>query len=117
MGLGVVRSHTLGISTGFADSFESQLGVFNDSALNTADYAISIAEKLGLRLVIPLTNNGCHVAGCRQDFARWLHLTNTSDFYTDAACIRAFHEYVRRRLEHGQARQGGAFHPCVGERQ
>ena len=100
MALGVVRSHTLGISTGHADAFEPRLGTFNDSALDQTDYAISVAEWLGLRLILPLTNNGCHVAGCRQDYTRWLGLSNTSSFYTDEQAIGAFRTYVKRRLDH-----------------
>lgn len=100
MGMAVVRSHTIGISTGHSDSFEPHLGVFNESALDTADYAVHIAEQLGLRIIAPLTNNGCHVAGCRMDFTTWLGLPNSSQFYTDASAIAAFREYVSRRLLH-----------------
>jgi hypothetical protein len=100
MGLSVVRSHTVGISTGHTDSFEPSLGVFNEAALDTADYALATAEQLGLRLIVPLTNNGCHVAGCRMDFTGWLGLDNHSAFYTDERAIAAFRAYVKRRLEH-----------------
>jgi hypothetical protein len=99
MGLTVVRSHSVGISTGHLDSFEPALGVFNESALDTADYAIAFAESLGLRMLVPLTNNGCHVAGCRMHFTRWLGLDDEA-FYTDADAIGAFQTFVRRRLEH-----------------
>lgn len=100
MGLTVVRSHSLGISTGHSDSFEPALNTFNESALDTADYAISIAEQLGLRLLVPLTNNGCHVSGCRMDFTRWAGLTNHTAFYSHPGVISDFHSYVKRRLEH-----------------
>lgn len=52
-----MRSHSLGISTGNALSYEPALGVFNESALAAADYAISVAATLGLKLVVPLTDN------------------------------------------------------------
>ena len=99
MGLTVVRSHSVGISTNHNDSFEPALSVFNASALDTADYAISVAERLGLRLVLPLTNNGCYVSGCRNDFTDWLGLPNASNFYTNQTVVDKFYEYVRRRLK------------------
>lgn len=100
MGLSVVRSHSIGISTGHSDSFEPRLGVFNHSALDSADYAIAVAERAGLRLVVPLTNNGCHVAGCRQDFTSWLGITNHTQFYLNHTAIAAFRAYVEQRLNH-----------------
>ena len=57
MGMQVVRSHSLGVSTGNRLSYEPTLGVFNESALEAADNAIAVAGKLGLKLVIPLTDN------------------------------------------------------------
>ena len=57
MGARVVRSHTLGISCGNPLSFERSLNVFNESALDAADYAVFTAEVLGLKLIIPLTDN------------------------------------------------------------
>lgn len=57
LGWRVVRAHTLGISTGNALSFEPSLGVFNASALDSADWAIAEATRLGLKLIVPLTDN------------------------------------------------------------
>ncbi len=57
MGAMVVRSHSLGISTGNPLSFEPMLGIFNDTALAAADFAISVAGGVGLKLIIPLTDN------------------------------------------------------------
>ena len=42
-------------STGNPLSFEPALGVFNDSALDAADYAIHVAESVGIKLIVPLT--------------------------------------------------------------
>eukprot|EP01044_Picomonas_judraskeda_P010151 COSAG03_NODE_1288_length_4397_cov_11.788041_4_plen_122_part_00 len=57
MGTAVIRSHSLGVSTGHPKAFEPALGVFNDTALDAADYAVYMAEQLGLRLIVPLTDN------------------------------------------------------------
>lgn len=55
MGITVIRSHTLGISTKNALSFEPSLEKFNDSALDAADYALYRGAQLGIRFIIPLT--------------------------------------------------------------
>ena len=49
LGVTVVRSHSVGYSTGGRYAFEPKLGVFNHSALDSADWAIAEAERLGMR--------------------------------------------------------------------
>ena len=105
----LVRGTTLGVSTGGPLSFEPALGVFNGSALLAADFAIAEAERLGLRLIVPLTDNGAHYAGGKRDFVRWLGLPEDDDgaaFYSDARAVAAFEDYVRARLEHVNAFTG-----------
>ena len=63
LGPTLVRAHTVGISTGCPLSFEPRLGVFNASALDAADWAIAEAERLGLRLIVPLTDNYAYFHG------------------------------------------------------
>lgn len=59
MGVTVIRGHTLGIHTGNAGiSFEPALNVFNESALDAADYAIWKGGQLGIRFVIPVSTAG-----------------------------------------------------------
>jgi alpha-galactosidase len=95
----LVRATTLGVSTGGPLSFEPSLGVFNSSALVAADWAVAEAERLGLRLVIPLTDEGRHFAGGKRDFTDWLGLNETV-FYTDERALAAFVAFVRERLLH-----------------
>ncbi len=57
MGLTVIRSHDLGISTGCKNCIEPSLGVFNETALAHVDYVIKAARDRGIRLIIPLTDN------------------------------------------------------------
>ncbi|HEX8348270.1 MAG TPA: carbohydrate binding domain-containing protein [Actinoplanes sp.] len=99
MGATVVRSHTLGISTGNPLSFEPTLGQFNPAALATVDYAVARARELGIRLVVPLVDNWAYYHGGRADFTNWFGLPADA-FYTDARVIAAFQEYIRNLLTH-----------------
>mgnify|MGYP001075693267 CR=1 FL=1 len=105
MGATVVRSHTLGISTGNPLSFEPALGVFNGSALAAADYAVYVAGTLGLRLQIPLTDNYDYYHGSYHNFCDWLGVPPAA-FYTNTTVIAAFSEYVTARLAHVNAFTG-----------
>jgi len=72
MGATVVRAHTLGVSTGDPHSLEPSLDEFNDRAFATIDYAIAQAGRLGLRLMVPLTDNWDYYHGGRADFTSTL---------------------------------------------
>ena len=100
MGWTVVRGHTLGISTGNPLSFEPSLNVFNDSALDAADWAISDAERLGLKLVIPLTDHWRYYHGGKHDFTDWVGEPDEAKFFTNPAAIAAFYAYISHRLNH-----------------
>jgi len=80
----VVRSHSLGISTGNSLSYEPSFGVFNEAALRAADNAIAIAGSLGIKLVVPLTDNYHYYHGGKHDFTDWNGVPE-SEFYTNAA--------------------------------
>ena len=57
MGLTVICSPDLGISSGCPNCIEPSLDVFNETALEHVDYVIKAAADRGLRLIIPLTDN------------------------------------------------------------
>lgn len=116
-GATVVRSHTLGISVGCPDCFEPRPGVFSPEALASADYAIYRAGRLGLKLMIPLTDQWRWYHGGESTFTGWAGYPNAIDpsvnsavsaaqrasevhFYTDPAVITAFRLYVDRLLNH-----------------
>jgi mannan endo-1,4-beta-mannosidase len=100
MGARVIRSHTLGISCGNPLSFEPTLNVFNDSALDAADYAVFLAQKYGLKLIIPLTDNYHYFHGGKHCYTDWLNISDENEFYSDPAVIAAFQMYVKRLLTH-----------------
>ena len=73
MGVGVVRSHTLGISVGNPLSFETDLNAFNHGALDTIDYAVMRAGKLGIKLIVPLVDNYHYYHGGKCERLLQLH--------------------------------------------
>ncbi|HEX8632292.1 MAG TPA: cellulase family glycosylhydrolase, partial [Catenuloplanes sp.] len=108
MGATVVRSHTLGISTGNPRSLEPSLGQFNPEAFATIDYAVAAARRLGIRLVVPLADNWAYYHGGRRDFTNWFGLPPEA-FYTDARVIAAFKDYIRYLLTHVNPYTGRAY--------
>ncbi|MBA8794103.1 hypothetical protein FHX74_001708 [Friedmanniella endophytica] len=103
MGSTVVRAHTVGISTGSPLSLEPSLGRFNPKAFATMDYTVAEAHRLGLRLIVPLTDNYRYYHGGRFDFLTWLGLSTANDgalFYTDPDARAAYQQYVRTLLTH-----------------
>lgn len=106
LGWRVVRGHTLGISTGNSLSFEPSFGVFNENALDAADWAIAEATRLGIKLIIPLTDNWRYYHGGKHDFTTFVGEPDETKFFTNPAAIAAFHDFVVRRLNHSNAYTG-----------
>jgi hypothetical protein len=96
----LIRAHSVGISTGNALSFEPALNVFNDSALDSADWAVAEAERLGLRIIVPLTDNWHYYHGGKKDFTTWCGDSDEDHFYTLPCAINAFKAYISKRLLH-----------------
>ncbi len=112
LGANVVRSHSLGISTGNANSLEPALGEFHDDAFAAGDRAIQLAGQLGIRLIIPLTDNYHYYHGGRFDFTHWRGLGDTfhgDAFFTNANVINDFQNYVEHILTHVNTLTGVAY--------
>eukprot|EP00959_Pyramimonas_sp_CCMP1952_P290042 6066196-Pyramimonas_sp.AAC.1 len=77
MGSNVVRAHTLGVSTGHPLALamgvtkDGKELIFNPKAWEPIDYAMDRARALGIRLVIPLTDNWWYYHGAKMDFVKW----------------------------------------------
>lgn len=99
LGINVIRSHTLGVSTGNPLSFEPSLNVFNDSALDAADYAIYMGQKYGIFFVIPLTDNYEYYHGGYWNFCAWESVPK-DEFYSNPITQQAFINYIQHRLNH-----------------
>ena len=113
MGARVVRSHTLGISTGHPYSFWCN-GTFNYSVLETVDYAVWRAGLLGLKLIVPLTDDWRYYLGGKHDFCEYRHANETDaycdvSFYQNRAVVGDFKSYISALLEHRSSITGIAY--------
>ena len=98
MGLTVIRSHDLGISTGCPNCIEPSRGVFNETALEHVDYVIKAAADRGLRLIIPLTDNWHYPAGGKHNFTDWRGISDENQFYYNPQVINDFETYISTLL-------------------
>ncbi|MCP2370311.1 hypothetical protein BJ978_000987 [Agromyces terreus] len=108
MGLTVVRSHMM-TSTGQDDAnplaIMPSLGEYNDAAFDTIDFAIAYAGSIGIRFILPLTDEWAYYHGGHRDFTTPLGL-QPDDFYSDAASVAAFEDYVDHILTRTNALTG-----------
>ena len=109
MGLTVVRSHSLGISVGCPNCIEPRLGVFNQTAFNSVDYAIKVAGEYGIHLIIPLTDNYHYTTGGKHTFTDWRDISHENDFYTNTQVISDFETYINTLLNHVNVYTGIAY--------
>ncbi len=109
MGLTVIRSHNLGISTGCPECIEPSLGVFNETALEHDDYVIKAAADRGLRLIIPLTDNWHYADGGKHNFTDWRGISDENQFYYNLPVISDFETYIRTLLNHVNIYTGIAY--------
>jgi hypothetical protein len=109
MGLTVIRSHDLGISTGCPNCIEPSLGVFNETALKHVDYVIKAASDRGLRLIIPLTDNWHYPAGGKHNFTVWRGISDENQFYYNSQVISDFETYIRTLLNRVNIYTGIAY--------
>lgn len=103
MGSRVVRAHTVGVNLGSPNSLEPTLGHFNEEAFASADYAVAESGRLGLKLLVPLTDNWDYYHGGKYTLLRWLGVStadNGAAFFTDPLVRVAFKEYISAVLTH-----------------
>ncbi|SPL96416.1 Endo-1,4-beta-mannosidase [[Actinomadura] parvosata subsp. kistnae] len=100
MGMTVVRSHMLASTGNPLSILPSKEAGFNDAAFATVDYAIAYAGSIGLRLILPLTDEWAYYHGGHRDFTEPYGLPPEA-FYTDERVIadyQAYAEHVMRRV-------------------
>ncbi|KAH7403663.1 glycoside hydrolase superfamily [Cadophora sp. MPI-SDFR-AT-0126] len=110
MGAKLIRSQTLGVSVGNPLSLMPAKGVVNMDAFEAIDWAVFQARQHGLRIIAPLVDNFDYYHGGKFTFLRW-HGYNisgsdsplppdTMKFYTDAAIINTFKNYIEILMMH-----------------
>ncbi len=96
LGVNVVRSHMM-TSTGQDNAnplaLMPELGVYNEDAFKTIDYAIAYAGSIGVRLILPLTDEWSYYHGGHRDFTTPLGLESDA-FYTAPEAVAAYQQYV-----------------------
>lgn len=101
-GITVVRSH-MGTSTSQDNAntlaLMPTLGEYNDQAFATMDFAVAYAGTLGIRLILPLTDEWAYYHGGHRDFTAPIGL-QPDDFYTDSRAISAYQDYVDHVIGH-----------------
>ena len=101
MGAKVVRAQTMGDTVGCPLCVEPTEGTFNESAFAASDYALAVARKHGMKLIIPLVGDcaTCAGGGIGQYLA-WEKKQNPQDFFTDASLIAAYEKHIDAVLNH-----------------
>lgn len=94
MGAEIVRSVTLGASVGNPNSIWTALNTPNSAAFNTIDYAIYKAGLLGIRLIIPLVDNGTPYSGGKSQFTTWRGINDQTQFFVNSQVISDFEAYI-----------------------
>ncbi len=101
MGARVVRAQTIGDTVGCPLCIEPEQGKFNESAFQASDYALAVAAKHNMRLIIPLVGDcaTCSFGGLGQYLA-WNGKLNLQDFFTDPAIVAAYEHHIDAVLNH-----------------
>jgi mannan endo-1,4-beta-mannosidase len=95
----VIRSHSLGISTGNNNSLRPWNNILNEVAWKTIDWAYSEAKKYGIKLIVPLTDEYNYYHGNYNDFCKTRNV-DKSMFWTDLNVRSDFKNYIFNYLNH-----------------
>ncbi len=101
MGAKVVRSQTMGDTVGCPQCIEPDPGKFNEEGFQASDYALAVAAKYHMRLIITLIGDcaTCAGGGIGQYLA-WNQVANPQAFFTDPQVIAAFERHIDAVLNH-----------------
>lgn len=95
----VIRSHTLGFSSGTCHSLYPALLTINESAFGSIDFSFFLAAKHGIKLICSLTDSYAYSHGNYGDFCRFRGVEKRA-FWTNRLVIHDFKAYIRAWLEH-----------------
>jgi mannan endo-1,4-beta-mannosidase len=101
MGARVVRSQTIGDTVGCPRCIEPEQDKFNEDAFQASDYALAVAAKYHMRLIVTLVGDCATCAGGGMgQYLAWNHQTSIKAFFTDPAIIAAFERHIDVVLNH-----------------
>ncbi len=101
MGAKVVRSQTMGDSIGCGQCIEPAEGQFNEAAFQSSDYALAVARKYKMKVIITLIGDcaSCQGGGVGQ-YLTWEGRRDAIDFFTVPSLITAFEKHIAAVLNH-----------------
>lgn len=110
MGARVVRSQTMGDTVGCGKCIEPTNGTFNEAGFQGTDYALAVARKYGMKVIITLVGDcaTCSAGGIGQYLA-WEKKKDMQDFFTDPQVIAAFEKHINAVLNHVNPLTGIAY--------
>jgi mannan endo-1,4-beta-mannosidase len=108
LGATVIRSHTLGFSSGTYNSLRPYNNYINYHAWIPIDYAFLMAKKYNIRLICPLTDSYNYYHGNYGDFCKTRGVSKEA-FWTDLNVRSDFKDYIAQWLNHVNPYTGKAI--------
>ena len=107
MGAKVIRSQTMGDTVGCPLCIEPEEVKFNDAAFQASDYALFVAARYHMKLIIPLIGDcaTCSGGGIGQ-YTAWHKQPNFQAFFTNPELIAAYERHIDAVLNHRNAFTG-----------
>jgi hypothetical protein len=109
MGFTVVRSHMMASTGNPLSILPARDAGFNAAAFATVDYAIAHAGAIGIRLILPLTDEWSYYHGGHRDFTNPYGLPSEA-FYTDPRVVADYQAYVHHVMHRVNPLTGVAYH-------
>ena len=99
LGATVIRSHTLGFSSGSQNALRPFDNNLNNRAWEPIDYAFSMANKYNIKLITPLTDSYNYYHGSYGDFSKTRGVSKP-EFWTNLDVRNDFKDYINKWLNH-----------------
>lgn len=95
----VIRSHTLGISSGKSNSLRPSNNTLNENAWEAIDFAFYTAKQYNIKLICPLTDAYKWANGGYGDFCKTRNVPKR-DFWTNIDVRNDFKNFIKKWLNH-----------------
>lgn len=95
----VIRSHTLGISSGNSNALRPYNNTLNENAWDSIDFAFHTAKQYDIKLICPLTDAYSWANGNYGDFCKTRGVAK-HDFWTNRDVRKDFKDFIYKWLNH-----------------